>query len=588
MKRTLFPALIALACLALAWGGCKTEPKAEEVTWTRTADEVIIRIDGDIEKIHPMVYASGYDRQVVSQVFSYLLDTDPDNLEPVPNLAKARPGIVTAKEGPYKGQVVYVYEIHEAAVWDDGKPVTGHDYVFTLKAMFNPKVPAQRFRPFFDLVTGVEVNAENPKQFNIYASEPYMIGEEGTSVLPLMPAHIYDAEGLLADIPLQDLLNPEKAAILAEEDKRLAQFAEQFTAPKFLNDKNAISGCGPYRIEAIEPGNRVVLVKKENWWGDKLSSKYPALVARPARLVFKPITNSATAAAAIRGEEIDAVADIEAKDFVALRADANVLRAYDFHTPDIMAVYFINANSRSPKLQDKRVRLAIAHAIHVDEIIETLQEGFARRTAAPLSPNAPYYNQDLKPIPFDVNKAKALLAEAGWADSNNNGIVDKQMDGQLVELNLAYLYSNARPASQSMALLLQDYLKKAGIGLELVAKEFNVILQDQRSGNYELSAGGRSLGATLWEAKQAYHSEGDDRTGFATPATDALIDKIQVTMDEEDRNKLYMELQAAMYDSQTEILLFVPMGRLAVHKRFKMKPTVIHPGFYPNLFELKK
>ncbi len=82
-------------------------------------------------------------------------------------------------------------------------------------------------------------------------------------------------------------------------------------------------------------------------------------------------------------------------------------------------------------------------------------------------------------------------------------------------------------------------------------------------------------------------SQGDNRTGFGTAETDALIDSIRVTLDEEKRNKMYLELQEIIYEEQPQVFLYVPKGRVVIHKRFEPVVSPIFPNYYPNLFELK-
>jgi len=232
------------------------------------------------------------------------------------------------------------------------------------------------------------------------------------------------------------------------------------------------------------------------------------------------------------------------------------------------------------------VRKAIAHALDLDVFIKTIFNGLGQKAVGPVHPSAEYFNSDLKPMEHNVNLSRQLLGEAGWKDTNGNGTADKQIGGKTVELELEYLYTAGRKISEDAALLLQQQLKQAGITLKLVPKDFNAMLAAQRSGEYELCSGGRALSPTLWEPNQSWSTTQDNRTGFGNAETDALINQIQVTLDKKQRNDLYKKLQAIIYDEQPEIYLMVPTGRLAIHKRFQAEPSSLHPGYFPNQFNL--
>jgi len=138
-----------------------------------------------------------------------------------------------------------------------------------------------------------------------------------------------------------------------------------------------------------------------------------------------------------------------------------------------------------------------------------------------------------------------------------------------------------------MGLLIQNGARQVGVKLELVPKEFSQLIGDTRTGAYEMATGGSALPGSLWDPSQHYHtSKGDNRTGFGNAQTDALIDSIRVTLDEETRKAMYLRLQEVIYEEQPQIFLYVPKGRVVVHKRFDPVVSPIFPNFYPNLFEL--
>lgn len=581
--------MLLLAVVAgLLFTDCKSEPKLQD-NWKRKGNDVIIRIDAEPDGLNPLLSTTIYATQINNQLFSYLLFIDPTTLQLIPQLAKSAPEVQEISSGPYAGGVAYTFDIHDKAVWDDGKPVTGNDFVFTVKAVLNPKVNAQRYRPFFAFIKDIQVDAKNPKRFTVYTNEKYILGEEAiASTVQVLPAHLYDPQNLLKDIDIKTFTETEKITALAETDARLQQFADLIQSPKYAREVGAISGSGPYRLESWEAQQKVELVKKADWWGDDLAEDFPALGAYPEKLTFKIIGDAATALAALKAEEIDVVADIDPKDFTDIKQDPLITDVYNLYTPASLSAFFVYVNTRNPKLNDKLVRQALAHSINVDEIINTLYFGLAQRLAGPVLPTKDYANKSLAPYSYDPEKAKALLTQAGWTDSNNNGTVDKKIDGQLTELSLTYLISPNREISRNIALVMQENARKAGIGIEPVTKEFTQIIADLRKGEYELSSGGRTVSPTLWDPMQSWHTQGDNRTGFGNAETDKLIEDLRITLDKGKRDEMYKQLQAIIYDEVPEVYLYVPSGRLAAHQRFEVTPTAMHPGFFPNLFKLKQ
>lgn len=582
-----------LSCLAfcLLLASCKTDSNedttASLASCERTGNEVVLRLEAEPDILNPLLTATSYANQLNFQMFSYLLTLDPETLELIPQLVKDRPTVDLLEEGPYAGGASYTYEIHDEAVWEDGSPVTGADYAFTLKTVLNPEIPAVRLRPHITLIKDVVVDADNPKRFTVVTDKRFFSGEEKTSsTFPVMPEKVYDPNGYLKDIPVTDFTDPKKVEALAASDPRLKQFADEFKLPKYGREIGFVTGSGPYKFAGWETGQELVLEKKENWWGDPLASKYRALEAHPDRLVFRPIKEAATAIQGLRGGNLDVVPDIDPVTFVDMKDDPTMTDCFEFYSPSMLAIAFIYVNQNNPKLSDKRVRQALSHAIDAQTIIDQVYFGMGERIAAPVHPSQKFYNEDLAIPEYDVEKAKALLAEAGWTDTNQDGTVDKEIDGKREELVLTYSFSNARATSERSALIIQESASRAGIKIELEAGDFRQLIARQRAGDYELSGAGRSL-APNWEPRQSYHTQGDNRAGFGTAETDALINRIQETLDDEERYKLYKELQAIIYDERPEIYLMTYSVRFAIHKRFETPITAYFPGYFPNYMKLR-
>ena len=550
------------------------------VEYKRTGNSVVVRMESDADRLNTILTQTNYGR-IPSDLAHLNLMTYNDSFELVPYLVKAQPII---KDLP-NNAVSYTFEILDEAVWDDGKPVTGKDYLFTLKTILNPKVEGV-IGPFVEEIKDVQIDPKNPKRFTVVMSPKTIYSlEYATNSFSVIPEHILDPKGLMKNIPFSELSNPAKAEALAANPK-VAEFAELFSSQPYSNDPKYLVGCGAYRIESWTPGEKIVLKKKKDWWGDKIVKTHPLLTAYPDEITFKIIVDPAATTAALKNEEIDATNRLTPEDFLDLQRNEAVSERYNFLSPTTMTYFCIATNTRNPKLADKRVRKAIAHILDVDELINELYLGFGVRICSPVPLNSPDYNKNLKPIPFDLNKAKALLAEAGWKDSNKNGIVDKVIDGKVTELSLSYFYASGRETAQQMALLFQDNGKKVGIDIIPKALPGQELIGNWANHNFELLSAGRSL-PHIWSPEQTWRTDSDNRSGFGNAETDALIDQIPVTFDTKKRRAMYYRLQEMIFEEQAEIFLFTLKECIAIHKRFEAEPIENTPGYAPAEFKLK-
>lgn len=586
--------LRAFVCASLFFMySCSNDAPSGDATATSgdgiSPESVSLQLDAEPDQLNPVLTLSNYSNTVIGTAFSYLQKLNPETLELEPALAARSPEVRLLEEGPYAGGVAYTFEIRPEAAWDNGTPVTAEDFIFTLKATFNPRVPAAPYRVYLSFIKEVQVDSDNPKRFTVFSDQRYIIGEEAISAaLPVLPAYHYDSLGLMEPIALKDLMTPEKAEALAEENENIRKFAEQFTSPFYSREPEGVNGSGPYKLVRWETGQRLVLKRKTDWWGDKAEQAgSPVLDAYPLEIIFRPIQDQTAAVAALKDGQLDVLANIAPEQFNELKETGFVAERFDFFTPPSLVHAFIYVNTRLPKLKDPRVRRAIAYATDVESIINTAFSGLAEPSTGSVLPSSSYHNPDIKPIPYEVEKARALLTEAGWTDSNNNGIVDKEIDGVLTELSLDYKYTAGRQVSQNVALLFQESAKKAGIEIKLTPQEHNVNMEDVSRRDFELLAGAKGIQPITWEPKQEYHSEGDDRSGFATPETDELIDRIQVTLEPEERKKLYMELQARIHESMPIIPILVPTGRLIINNELEAPITPVFPGYVPALLKQK-
>ena len=580
---------LLFAALFLSIAACYSDA----TNHTEEKNEVTVRLRADPKGLNILLGTTGYALEVCSNIFSPLMVFDPNTLQLSPYLVKGKPSIQPIEEGKYKGGVSFTYEILEEARWDNGKPILATDYIFTFKTLMNPKVPAAVYRSYFSYLRDIKINPENPREFTVIADIPNAVAEFALSNVEVYPEYVYDPDGIMKDIPLSEFCQPEQAEQLDQRLPALEKFAELFTSTKFAFDKNHISGSGPYAIEEIIPDQRIVFKRKKNWWGDALSKEHPLLFTGPERLVYKIIPDETVAVSLLKNQEIDVMGAISAQQFVTLQTDEEATKNYNLYTPTSTLFSFIAINNQRPQLKDKRVRRAFAHLLKVEDLIQTSMSGLGQRMVGPVHPKEKYYHKELPLIQFDLDAARQLLADAGWKDQDNNGILDKMIDGEQVEMKLRYRNSQASVTGKNTGLLLKENARKVGIEIELINQGFNTVMKAYRQRDYELLFSARQRDPMPDDFMQSWHTNSDtpsggNRIGFGNATSDALIEEIRATLDEEKRNKLYLKFQELVYEEQPCVFLFAAQERIAIHKRFQADPSMIRPGYFPKYFKTAK
>ena len=578
--------LFLLLAILFGFYACKTDPnngnEKPEITKSST---VTVRLRAEADRLNPLLSWYGWSIHIMNFIFPTLLAYNPETEELSPVLVKSRPEVIPITEGPYDGGTKYSYELLEEATWENGTPLTAKDYEFTLKVLFNPHVACEVYRQILSLIRDVELDPENPRKYAVLTDEKYIKAEHATGLF-ILPEYVYDPEGLLKDYKVGDLTDPAQAEKHAA-DENLKTFGEQFNSSKYSREKEYVSGAGAYKLDEWVSGERIVIVKKKNWWGDKLRDQNPLLTAYPEKMIFMPIADPNTAISMLKDQSIDVMDAIPEIQFLELKENELVNQHYNFYAPDILGFYLLYLNTRIPKLEDKRVRRALAHLFDVEEVLKSVKLDFGVPIVGPVHPTRSYYNKNLKPIELDVEKARTLLKEAGWEDSNSNGTVDKNIDGELLEMNLQYMITPNNPTSNNIALIFKNEARKAGVNIEIITKEANVLRQDVKKRDFELFAGGAHQDM-VDDPKQFWHTSSDtpngsNRCGFGDAESDQLIEEIRRTLDEEKRGKLFLRLQEIIYEEQPAIFMYATKDRVAIHNRFKgVKLSLVSPRYFEN------
>lgn len=568
----------AVFMLLISFYSCKSDKSKDENT-------IHIRLKKDPERLNPLVFPNPTSREIYQYIHLPLADFDPDNLELTPVIIDKIPVEMAIDTGKYKGGIYFDITILPDAMWDNGSPITAEDYVFTMKAINLPMSGAGKYREITQNISEIIPDPNDPKKFRVVFAKDYILALEAATNVEIYPRYIYDSLNVLSKFKFSDLSEDNEANLKA--DSSLVKFAEDFNSNLFSRD--IISGSGPYKFVSWISDQNIVLEKKNNYWGANKTHK--SLHQGPEKMVFHIIPDEVAAIAQLRGGTIDVINEISADSYKELSKDDFTKDNFNFYHPALIKHYFININNQDRILSDNNVRRALAHLIDVDNIITNLENGMGVRTAGPIHPIKKTFNKDLKPISFDPQKAKELLALAGWKDTDADGIVDKVISGKKVPLDLEMLITG-QELGKKLALMMQESAKNAGINLKITEKDFKLIrAENLKTRKYHLVPAVISQDIIAWDDLNKWHSENDTPDGsnemsYRNKATDELIDKILITKDINERIGLYKKIQEQVYNDQPAIFLYAPEEKIVISKKWNSSATAKRPGYMANTFSL--
>jgi peptide/nickel transport system substrate-binding protein len=573
---TTFLSIIFAATFILT--SCGGESTDNQNTNTTVSDVVTSHELSDPQMLNPLIYTDAAAGYITNNIFYALLEIDFNTLELVPVVAESLPEIEVTEDGKMK----ITYNIRKEARFDDGTPITAKDVEFALKVILNPKVDNPNHKPSYEFIKDMILYDDNPLKFTFISDDVFILAEVQSGDIDLIPRNIYDPKGLLDEFTIKELVtNAEELA----KNEKIIEFATTFNSEKHQRDKEWIQGCGPYVLDEWQTGQKIVLKKKENWWGDQLKDKGMYFNNHPSKIVYQTINDETTAKEALKAGEIDVMRSIKPKDFNELNKTEKYTNNFNSHTPTQLAYTYLGINTRKPMFADKRTRQALAHLIDVDKIIDVVVLGYGTRAVGPVHPSkAKQFNNDIKPYDYNPEKAKELLKSVGWEDRDGDGVLDNTINGEKMKFEMEYLYNQGNDSRKAVGLLFQEEARKIGITVNVVAQDWSIFLEHTKQHDFDMYYGAWVTTPIPIDHKQIYHTVsyngGSNYVGFGDDKTDALIDSIRVEIDEDKRAILNKEFQKILHDECSYIFLYNPTERIAIHKRFSNAATSpMRPGY---------
>jgi len=419
--RTLY-ALLAIGVILALLASCRPAAgpaKTATFIWTQEPDV-----------LNPL-YTNMWFSSITQQIWNcWAWDFDDQN-NPHPVLVKEMPSEENGGISP-DGRVITL-KLRDDIVWSDGKPITSEDFVFTYEMTMNPKNTVASTHPYDKLE---KVEAPDPKTVVMTFKEPFAAWQ-ATLWHGLLPAHIlrpvFEKEGTIDN-------------------------AEWNRAPTV--------GCGPFVFKEWESGSFIRFVANKKYW-----------LGRPKidEIFIRIVPDDASQVAALKAGDGDLGTFIAYSDIPTLeQAGVHMVKVFSGYNEGWY--FYLHPEKGHPALKDVRVRQAIALAFDRFSVCKDLLLGLTKPPATYWA-NTPWQDPTLEPWPYDPERAKQLLDEAGWKDTNGDGVRDK--DG--VELVLT-LGTTTREIRRDVQAVAQQQLAQVGIKLELANADSDIFFNSYGEG----------------------------------------------------------------------------------------------------------
>ncbi len=421
---------------------------------------------------------------------------------------------------------------------------TSKDVKFTFDCILNPHVEAAAQRSYYEDPDAkdeaskykIKVTVVDDHTVKIRWTKPYFLADEFTLGVPVIPRHVYSVDG-----------NGEPISF----DFKSKEFADGFNN-HWANTR--MCGTGPMIFKEWKKGERAVLERNQDYWGAPYFF---------SQIIYRHITNPNTALQQLLQNEIDFGAIPEKDHFIQSKEHQHVkdgkVKLEEFPYPGYR---YLGFNQSREFFKDKRVRWAVSHAIPIDQIIDKVYYGLADRLTGPFLPGSSSYDSSLSPIAYDLEKSQALLEEAGWTDSDQDGIRDKLIDGKKVDARFDLMIYSDSPQYLTIAELIKENCRKAGIEALISPTKWALMLQKLRKKEFDATILGWALNwkndpFQIWHGSQADMPDSSNSIGYKNPEVDALIEKLRVTLDTSEQIKLYHQIHRLIYLDQPYTFLFM-------------------------------
>lgn len=503
--------LIPLISAVFFLSGLNLEAAGEERE-PAYGDAIVVASIGDARTLVPILASDSASSDICGMVFNGLVKYD-KNINIVGDLAESWEIL---EDG-----LVIVFHLKKNVRWHDGTPFTAKDVEFTYKKLIDPSVKTP-YGSDFERIDSLEVLDDYTVK--VTYKEPFSPALSSWGMW-IMPEHI-----------------------LRNEDLNKTKFS-----------RNPI-GTGPYEFKTWKTQEKIELVSNHDYFE-----------ARPYidRYIYRIIPDEATIFLELQVQGVD-LTGLTPLQFTR-QTDNQFFKTHyqKFKYPSFGYTY-MGYNLSDQKFRDPKVRQAINYAVNKNEIVDTIFFGLAEVTTGPFVLDSWAYNKDVKPVQHDPGKAKWLLREAGWKDSDEDGWLEK--DGKQFEFTVLVNQGNAERLR--CAEMIQKYLKDIGISMKIRVLEWSTMINefiDKR--RFEAVLMGWFLSRDpdcydIWHSSKTREGE-FNFIGYDNKEVDRLLEEGRRTFDQAKRAKIYQEIHRLIYDDQPCLFLYSQEMLPIVHKRFR-------------------
>lgn len=520
MKRTFI--FVLMTFFILVAGGAAAYADKKRPATPAYGDIIVEGSIGDASSLIPLLASDSTSHGIAALVYNGLVKYDKD-IKIVGDLAESWE---ISPDG-----LVITFSLRKGVKWHDGQPFTAEDVLYTYRVTIDPNTPTA-YAGDFQKVKKAEVLDSHT--FRVTYNKPFApaLASWGSNILP---RHLLSGKDITKS-PLS---------------------------------RHPV-GTGPYMFKEWVTGQKIVLRSNPEYFeGRPYIDGY----------IMRIIPDMATMFLELRANNIDRMGLTPLQytrqtETGAFKQKYNKFRYLSF------SYTYLGYNLKNPLFADKRVRQGISHAIDKNEIINGVLLGLGREATGPLKPGTWAHNENVRKYPYDPKKAKALLAEAGWRDSNNDGILDK--DGKPFSFEI--ITNQGNEVRAKTAEIIQRRLAEIGITVKIRVIEWAAFVNEFiNKRRFDATI----LGWTIPMDPDMYDVWHSSKVGarelnfisYKNEELDDLLEKGRGTFDLEKRRRAYHRIQEIIAEDQPYTFLYVPDALPIIHGRFQgIEPAPIGIG----------
>ncbi len=353
---------------------------------------------------------------------------------------------------------------------------------------------------------------------------------------------------------------------------RIQKYGEQFNA--HAANRLPTVGSGPYKFDHWTTGQEIVLARNEDYW------RGPGH-AWLDKIVFRVLTDYTASLVALKNGEIDFMENLQTIQFLTMTNRKKFLDKYVKGTFLIPTYSYIGWQNSSPIFKDKLTRQAMSHLVRKHEVAQKIQFGFSEVVESPFYRYGYDFDSTLKSYKFDVIEAQRLLAEAGWRDADDDGILERDT----VEFRFELILPSGSPLGDQVASIMREDMAMVGIDMQIRRLEWSVFINNYiRNHKFDACFLSWVMGLKQ-DPKQIWHSEsakgrGSNAVEFKNVVCDSLIDLARTEFDRDKRREYYQQFQQIINDEQPYTFMFSSKFKPAYDRRYKgVKWYPYRPGY---------